>query len=48
MASDWLAAVPPANQMPDLKTLLTNMDFGLWLAGGCVASQSDAKFENLC
>ena len=27
MASDWLAAVLPANQMPGLKIFLTNMDF---------------------
>ena len=29
MASDWLAAVLPANQMPGLKNLLTNMDFNM-------------------
>ena len=29
MASDWLAAVLPANQMTDLKSLLTNMDFNM-------------------
>ena len=29
MASDWLAAVPPANQIPGLKFLLTNMDFNM-------------------
>ena len=27
MASDWLAAVLPANQMPGLKLLLTKIDF---------------------
>ena len=26
LASDWLAAQPPANQKPDSKYLLTNMD----------------------
>ena len=29
MASDWLATVLPANQMPGLKTLLTNMEFNI-------------------
>ena len=31
MASDWLAAVLPANQMPGLKifVMLTNMDFNM-------------------
>ena len=29
MASDWLPAVLPANQMPGLKILLTNMDFNM-------------------
>ena len=29
MASDWLAAVLPANQMPGWKSLLTNMDFNM-------------------
>ena len=29
MASDWLAAVLPANQMPGLKTFLNNMDFNM-------------------
>ena len=27
MASDWLAAVLPANQMPDSKIVLTKMNF---------------------
>ena len=29
MASDWLAAVLPANQMPGLKSLLTYIDFNM-------------------
>ena len=29
MASDWLAAVVPANQMPFLKYKFTNMDFNM-------------------
>ena len=29
MASDWLAAVLPANQMSGLKPLWTNMDFNM-------------------
>ena len=29
MASDWLAAVLPANQMPGWRSLLTNMDFNM-------------------
>ena len=29
MASDWLAAVLPANQMPGLNIFLTNMDFNM-------------------
>ena len=29
MASDWLVAVMPANQMPGLKTFLTNMGFNM-------------------
>ena len=29
MAFDWLAAVFPANQMPALKSLITNMDFNM-------------------
>ena len=29
MASGWLVAVLPANQMPGLKSLLTNMDFNI-------------------
>ena len=30
MASDWLVAVLPANQMPGVKiSLLTNMDFDM-------------------
>ena len=32
MASDWLAAVQPANQMPGLKILLTNMDLNMEIA----------------
>ena len=37
MASDWLAAVLPANQMPGLKIFILIT----------AASQSDARFENL-
>ena len=29
MSADWLAAVLPANQKPDLKSLLINMDFDI-------------------
>ena len=29
MASDWLAAQPPANQMPGMKILVTYMDFNM-------------------
>ena len=29
MASDWLAAVLPAYQMPGLKSLLTNMGYNM-------------------
>ena len=32
MASDWLAAVMQANQMPGLKSLLTNRDFNMGIS----------------
>ena len=41
MASDWLVPVMSANQIPDLKSLLTNMDYNMEINPG--SSTCNAK-----